>query len=126
MGTLFPSGVTSLTHTHLPIRGPHTLLACLLTGLLSGRTGPQACSLSALPAPTYGRFMMFFSLLSGVWLLVSMAKQEFPNGLFPIWAGQTLMMTLPAAAVREVHPSEPPFHFSWAHGCLTPRPHQRL
>lgn len=55
--------------------------------------------------------MMFFSLLSGVWLLVSMAKQEFPNGLFPIWAGQTLVMTLPAAAGGEAHPLEPPFHF---------------
>lgn len=51
---------------------------------------------------------MFFSLLSGVWLLVSMAKQEFPNGLFPIWAGQTLVMTLPAAAAGgKAHPSEP-------------------
>ena len=50
---------------------------------------------------------MFFSLLSGVWLLVSMAKQEFPNGLFPIWAGQTSVMTLPEwveAAGREVLP----------------------
>lgn len=54
---------------------------------------------------------MFFSFLSGVWLLVSMAKQEFPNGLFPIWAGQTLVMTLPAATGGEVHPSEPPSHF---------------
>ena len=52
---------------------------------------------------------MFFSLLS-VWLLVSMAKQEFPNGLFPIWAGQTLVMTLPAATGGEVHPTEPPSH----------------
>ena len=54
---------------------------------------------------------MFFSLLSGVWLLVSMAKQEFPNGLFPIWAGQTLVMTLLPATGGEVHPSEPPSHF---------------
>lgn len=49
--TLFPFNVTSLTHTHLPVQGPHTLLACILTGLVGGRTGPQACSLPAPPAP---------------------------------------------------------------------------
>lgn len=58
--------------------------------------------------------MVFPSLLSAVWLLVSMVKQEFPNGLFPIWAGQTLVMTLPAAsaaaAVEEAAPIEPPFY----------------
>lgn len=56
---------------------------------------------------------MFFSLLSGVWLLVSMAKQEFPNGLFTIWAGQTSVMTLPEwveAAGREVLPHS--LHFT--------------
>lgn len=56
---------------------------------------------------------MFFSLLSGVWLLVSMVKQEFPNGLFPIWAGQTSVMTLPErveAAGGEVLPHS--LHFT--------------
>lgn len=56
---------------------------------------------------------MFFSLLSAVWLLVSMAKQEFPNGLFPIWAGQTSVMTLPEwveAAGGEVLPHS--LHFT--------------
>lgn len=78
--------------------------------LLSGRAGPIAFR----PAcPAYGRFTMFFSLLSGVWLLVSMAKQEFPNGLFPIWAGQTSVMTLPEwveAAGGEVLPHS--LHFT--------------
>lgn len=56
---------------------------------------------------------MFFSLPSGVWLLVSMVKQEFPNGLFPIWAGQTSVMTLPEwveAAGGEVLPHS--LHFT--------------
>jgi hypothetical protein len=59
---------------------------------------------------------MFFSLLSGVWLLVSMTKQEFPNGLFPIWAGQTSSVMILLGGLRvsaaggEVLPSEPPFH----------------
>lgn len=76
--------------------------------------------------PAYGRFMMFFSLLSGVWLLVSMAKQEFPNGLFPIWAGQTLVMTLPAAAGGEAHPSGPPFHLPQSPRMPDRRPCQKL
>lgn len=89
--------------------------------------GPRPIA-SACPAcPAYGRFMMFFSLLSGVWLLVSMVKQEFPNGLFPIWAGQTLVMTLPAAR-GEVHRSPQSLYVTSprAHRCLTSRLGQRL
>lgn len=67
---------------------------------------------------------MFFPLLSGVWLLVSMVKQEFPNGLFPIWAGQTSVMTLPEwveAAEEEGAPSQPPFHLPESHPGLGQR-----
>lgn len=68
---------------------------------------------------------MFFSVLTGVWLLVSMAKQEFPNGLFPIWAGQTSVMTLPGVgggSRRGGAPPQPPFHLPESH----PGPGQRL
>lgn len=68
---------------------------------------------------------MFFSLPSGVWLLVSMAKQEFPNGLFPIWAGQTSAMTLLAAAAGgAAHPPAPPSRLPRSPRTLDPRPHQ--
>lgn len=123
VGTLFPFGLASLpSHPPASPKSMHTP-ACLPAGLLSGRPRPQACSLSACVCPAYGRFTMFFSLLSGVWLLVSMVKQEFPNGLFPIWAGQTLVMTLPASEggrraplslLRSAYPR--------AHRCLAPRP----
>lgn len=104
------------------------LLACLLPELLSSRAGPRPIA-SRSACLAHGRFMVFPSLLSAVWLLVSMVKQEFPNGLFPIWAGQTLVMTLPAAsaaaAVEEAAPIEPPFYLLREDGRLAssrPRP----
>lgn len=73
-GTLFPFGLTSLSsHPPTSPRSEHLPGPPSHWAIEWQDWAPGLQPLSPV-CPAYGRFMMFFSLLSGVWLFVSMVK----------------------------------------------------